>query len=169
MENKEFNLNPYIYCSKKENIRSLIITNRPFFEALVKLGFPVGKKGQKLKIPNKILKLPWDIKKYLIRGIFDTDGCIVARKDENYKYPCIIISSHSKPLIKQLYYLLRSKEYPFWITKHKSEIRMRGIKNVKRWMSDIGCSNLRHKYKYEYWLKNKRLPANLKTQNISII
>lgn len=157
----EFNLNSYIYCSKRHNIRSLIITSRPFFEILVKLGFPIGKKGQRLKIPDKLLKLSWELKKYIIRGIFDTDGCIIARKDENYRYPCIIITSHSKPLINQLYKLQRNKGYPFWIVKNKSEIRMRGIKNVIKWMDDIGSSNKRHRFKYQYWRKNKILPKKI--------
>lgn len=162
----EFNLTPYIYCRKKDNVRSFIINNKPFFKALVKLKFPIGKKGQKLEIPIRLLKLSWNLKKYIIRGLFDTDGCLTARKDEGYRYPCLIISSYSKPLIKQLYNMLRNKGYPFWVNKKNTEIRMRGIKNVNRWMFDIGCSNSKHKDKYEYWLKNKVLPSNLKTYKI---
>ena len=38
---------------------------------------------------------------------------------------------------------------------------MKGIKNVNRWMDDIGSSNPKHKFKYQYWVAHRKLPANL--------
>lgn len=158
---KEFQIKPYIQLIKNVNARKMTLFNISLFKELKKLGFPVGKKGQKLKIPNRLLKLPWNLKKYLIRGIFDTDGCISARKDEGYKYPHIIITTSSKPLLGQLYKLLRERGYPAWITKSRREIKIKGIKNTTKWMNDVGSSNLKHKFKYEYWVKNKVLPTYL--------
>ena len=159
---EEFNIKPYIYVSKIKNIRNLIISNNLLFKELKKLGFPIGEKGQKLKIPNKLMKLPWNIKKYIIRGFFDTDGCIYARKDENYRYPHISLSTNSKILIKQLYKILKERNYHVWISKgSKLDVRLKGIKNTIKWMDDIGSSNLRHTFKYEYFQKNGILPANL--------
>lgn len=159
---KEFNVPFRLKERKWENTIDLISTNKVLFMALKDFGFPVGKKGKSLKIPQKIHTLGWGSKKYLIRGLFDTDGCISARKDEGYKYPHIIISSQSIILIKQLYSMLRERGYPAWITKKKDEVRIKGRKNTIKWMNDIGSSNKRHTFKYELWLKKGILPVKAK-------
>lgn len=158
---KEWDINAGIYFDKKANWRRLTIFNKSFSEHIIRLEFPIGKKGQRLVIPDYLFNLPWTLKKYIVRGIFDTDGSISARKDENYKYPHIIITSYSKKLIKQLYNMLKENGYPFWITKDETEIRMRGIKNINKWMKDIGTSNIRHKFKYEYFLRCGRVPPRM--------
>lgn len=158
---KEFNLDFRLKERKKRNALYVEINNKDLFIQLNNIGFPVGKKGQRLLIPKKLYNLKWGYTKFIVRGLFDTDGCISARKDENYKYPHIIISSISKKLIKQLYILLKNRDYPVWITKDKEEIRIKGIKNTIKWMNDVGSNNDRHIIKYKYWLKNKKLPANL--------
>ncbi len=149
---------------KKKNLgRETRAKNKRFFIQLAKMGFPIGKKGNRLNIPQKFYKLKWERKKWIVRGIFDTDGCISARKDEHYRYPHIIISSKSKDLLDQIYSMLRSEGYPICRIREKSgrtgEVRLKGIKNTIRWMKDIGSSNKRHLFKYEYWLKTGVIPV----------
>jgi|TARA_Y100000310_G_C20703963_1_gene832945 hypothetical protein len=162
---EEFKLNPYIWVSKKKKARVLKIHNKSLFSELIKLKFPLGKKGQKLKIPKKIENLPWNLQKYVIRGLFDTDGSIYARKDEFYRHPHLSITSISRPLIKQLHKILRKRGYPAWINKYPLKfaqaIVIKGNKNTIKWMRDIGSSNSKHIFKYQYWLKNKKLPTYL--------
>ena len=163
---KEFNLKSSIQLGKKEKVRTLKIFSKSLLNELIRIGFPLGKKGQKLKIPKKFLKLPWKYQKFIIRGLFDTDGSIYARKDENYKYPHISITTKSKKLMKQLYILLRKRGYPVWVTKPNNSklaesLVLKGIENTKKWMEDIGSSNHKHIFKYQHWLKNKKLPAYL--------
>ena len=153
--NRDFKLNPYIQII--ENSRKITVLNKSLFNQLKGLGFPVGKKGQKLKIPGKFIDLSWNLKKHVIRGLFDTDGCIYARKDEKYKYPHIMITTTSNPLLNQLSSILKERGYPVYTSK--KDVIIKGIKNTKKWMEDIGSSNQRHKFKYEYWLKHKKLPA----------
>tara|TARA_Y100000310_G_C20687415_1_gene819989 strand:+ start:1319 stop:2377 length:1059 start_codon:yes stop_codon:yes gene_type:complete len=162
----EFNLNSSIALGKKQKVRTLKIFNRSLLEELVRYDFPLGKKGQKLEIPKKLSKLSWKYKKFIIRGLFDTDGSIYARKDENYMHPHISITSISKKLIRQLYYILRERNYPAWITKSNNSksaesLVIKGNKNTIKWMEDIGSSNSKHLFKYKHWLKNKELPARL--------
>lgn len=153
---------------KKLNVRRIIIKSKGLIEFLNNLGFPTGKKGKKLSIPKKIIELEWYIKKNLVRGIFDTDGSILAKKHEKYRYPYIIITSISDKLLLQLHKILKKRGYPFYIRKatdtHAGEILMRGNKNVIRWMKDIGSNNQKHTIKYEYWLRNRFLPAKLLNQ-----
>lgn len=156
---KEFGINIYSYGYNSQNLIKSMIKNRALFIELSSLGFPIGKKGKRLKIPNKLLKLSWELKKYIIRGLFDTDGCISAKKNEGYRYPYICITSTSKKLRNQIRKILRSKGYPAYF--NNKNIFIKGIENTKRWMQDIGTSNWKHKFKYNYWLNNRKLPAFL--------
>ena len=156
---REFKVYVYFYEYKNQNLCFLSIKHKDLASFLSKFGFPIGLKYGKLKIPKKILHLPWGTKKRLIRGLFDTDGSICAKKREDYKYPQISISSKDQIVLKQLYSLLKERGYPCWISG--DNISIRGIGCVKKWMSDIGSSNNRNIFKYEYWLKNKMLPSKL--------
>ncbi len=158
---KEFNLTFKIKEDKYDNGMVTRKISKDFFLKLKKIGFPVGVKGQKLMIPKRFYNLNWKVFKFIIRGLFDTDGCIYARKDEKYRYPHIKITSKSKKLVVQVYNILIKNKYPVRITKAEDEIILKGIKNTKKWMKDIGSSNKKHLYKYKYWLKHGNLPAHL--------
>jgi len=162
---EEFNINPYIQTEKNRKVRTLKLFNQSLLNELIKVGFPLGKKGQKLRIPKRLQELPWSLQKQVIRGLFDTDGSIYARKDEFYRHPHLSITSISKPLIRQLHNILRKRGYPAWINKSPSKsaqmVIVKGNKNAIRWIKDIGSSNPKHIFKYQYWLKNKNLPAYL--------
>lgn len=156
---KEFGVNCYFYEYKNRNVCSLTISNKRFSLFLNKIGFPTGKKYGKLKIPNRFLKLDWKVQKMIIRGIFDTDGSICAKKREGYKHPQISLSSQEDFLKKQIYKILRKRGYPCWVCQ--DNIYIRSNVAVKRWFEDIGSSNQRNIFKYKYWLKNKILPPKL--------
>jgi len=95
----------------------------------------------------------------IIRGIFDTDGSICAKKREGYKYPQICLTSIDQKLLKQLYKILREKGYPCWIGGPNIFIRSNWA--VKKWFEDVGSSNNRNIFKYRYWLKNNILPKGI--------
>ena len=157
---KEYNLHSYYYEYKDKNVCNLIIRNKKFcLELNKKFKFPIGLKYKKLLISSKILNLNWDIKKFVIRGLFDTDGSIFARKDEEYKYPHIVITSKNIYLLNQIKTLLRGRGYPAHI--NGNDVRIKGISNAKLWFSDIGSSNQRNLIKYNYFLKRGYLPANI--------
>jgi len=145
-------INSYLYKYKKINTIKLTIRDRPFFRFLRHTGFPLGRKYETLSIPKEFTQLPWKIKKFLIRGLFDTDGTIFAKKNEGYRYPYLGLASKSKPLLNQVHKILRENSYPFYFNNHN--IFMKGIKNTQRWMKDVGTSQPKHKFKYKYWTKN---------------
>ena len=154
-----FSISSYFYKYKSKNLCVLSIRNKKFSFYLNNLGFPTGLKSGKLKIPERFMKLHWNKQKMIIRGLFDTDGSICAKKREGYRYPQISIASKEGALLKQIYSLLRKRKYPCWISG--KNLSLRGKDATIRWFDDIGSSNNRNIFKYKYWLKNRVLPPKL--------
>lgn len=130
----------------------LRVYSKEFVEFLINnLGMPYGeKKGINITIPNFIYNQEWDILKYCIRGIMDTDGSLfLAKKSHRKDYPTIEVSTISKNLAYQLKFLL-SKNYRIGFRYFSKEgitgkyvISINGEKMVDRYIKDIGFSNLR--------------------------
>jgi len=157
---EEFGIYIYYYEYKEENVCILSIGNKGLCTDLNRnFGVPIGLKYKKLHISKKILNLPWGIKKFVLRGLFDTDGCILANKREDYRYPWITITSKSQSFRNQIIDLLKEQGYPAYNTG--KDVCVRGIANVKRWFGDIGSSNSRNIIKYKHFLKHGYLPARL--------
>lgn len=154
---KEFDISSYFYKSKTNNVSQLVINNKKFALYLTNFGFPIGLKYGKIQIPK--IDSSWEKQKMVIRGLFDTDGSICAKKREGYKYPQISISSKDSSILNRLNRMLRSKGYPSWVSGQN--ISLRGAEATKKWFNDIGSSNNRNIFKYKYWLKNKVLPPKL--------
>jgi len=127
---------------------------KEFLIDYLKLPFGEGK-CEKIFIPNQIIG-NWDLVKYVIRGLADTDGTIfVSKKKGVENYPAIEITTTSKILAEQLKEILSEKSFHVAnIHKSKSKtskrvayrIALYGRENVKKWVNEIGFSN---KYKLE--------------------
>lgn len=141
-------VNPRI--RKTSNTIDIQIINAVLFNWLRNNGFPVGKKGQ-IRIPDPLVSLTKNELNNLIRGIFDTDGAITARKDENYRYPYIYISSNSTILREQIKQVLREQGIPAYF--HDIDVVVRGKKNFEKWFDNIKSSNPRNISRYEEYLK----------------
>ena len=157
---KNFGVNSHVKKYERNNSIHLIIRNKQFSHFLIRQGFPVGEKYAHLTVPEQFINLEWHMLKYLIRGLFDTDGTIFARKDEGYRYPHLGVSTKSSKLRNQLYEILRNRDYPVCFNG-TDNLFLKGIKNVNRWMEDIGSSNPKHLFKYKYWKTHGILPARL--------
>ncbi len=118
------------------------------------LGLPHGKgKCEKVFIPQIIFN-NWDLAKYTIRGIMDSDGTIfVSKKPGIEKYPTMEITTTSLKLAEQLRQILLSKNFRVAnIRKSISKtsklpayrVPLYGKKNIEKWLNGIGFSN---KYK----------------------
>ncbi len=157
---RNYGIHVAYYEDKKINVCRLSIMNKGLcLDLNKKFGFPIGVKYDNLKIPYQILKLKWNYKKFLLRGLFDSDGSIYAKRNENYRYPIISIRSKNTTFLKEICNLLRGQKYPAYVSQWN--VSVRGIKNIKRWFADIGSSNDRNLLKYEYFLKSKRLPPKI--------
>ncbi len=152
---KKFQVYAYFYQDKHTNTITAVINHKKFAEYLVSLGFPTGKKGQ-IEIPSWIMALSLEKKFHLIRGLFDTDGCISARKSEEYRRPLVLISSESIPLRKQLKTILREAGLPAYDSS--GNVGVDGISSTKKWFELIGSNNPRNLDRYTGWVRTGALP-----------
>lgn len=149
-----FNARGYLKTDSHRHTLILTVRNQKIAKWLVSFGFPRGVKGE-LKIPDSLLALPFDRLRFLLRGFFDTDGSISARKDENYRYPYVFLSTTSGTLRSQFKSILSKQGYPVWETKNS--VVFRGIAATNIWFEEVGSSNPRNKERYKRWLLTKRL------------
>ena len=146
--------------------------NKDIRDALVSLGFPVGKKSKSVKVPEQILQSK-DIKIYgsFLRGLFDTDGNLSFRKsydginkfNKHYNhYPTVKIVTISKDLaegvIKMLHELDILFNYHSRDSKKPNEnreyiITISGIDGLDRWMNLVGIKNPVKLTRYLVWKK----------------
>lgn len=128
------------------------IYSKNFVEFLIydlKMPYCRGK-CSKVKIPDIIYSQDWEILKYCIRGITDTDGSLfVSKKPGVDKYPCIEITTTSKRLSSQLKQIL-SKRYRIGFREFRKKpykrryiFSINGVDMVNKWIEDIGFSNNR--------------------------
>ncbi|MDO8647079.1 MAG: LAGLIDADG family homing endonuclease [Candidatus Diapherotrites archaeon] len=114
-----------------------------------RFGFPKGAKTHSVRIPEEILNSEEQFIFAVIRGIFDTDGCVFLDKRKIYKkpYPRISLQIVSKNLAEQLFMIL-SKEFivykGFNASRHSQYIEIYGIEQLQKWMRLIGFSNERN-------------------------
>ena len=112
-------------------------------------------KCEKVRIPEIIFN-NWNLAKYTIRGIMDTDGTVfVSKKPGIERYPTMEITTTSVFLANQLREILSKKGFRVAnIRKSLSKLSKRyayrvplyGRDNIKKWINEIGFSN---KYKLD--------------------
>lgn len=131
----------------------MVFNSKEVCEFLINdLKMPHGKgKGEKVIIPEIILN-DLNLVKYTIRGIADTDGSVfVSKKPGIEKYPSIEITTTSINLANQLKEILTKMNFrvSLRIGKRKNmigltpyRIGLYGKWNLKKWMEEIGFSNL---------------------------
>ncbi len=106
------------------------------------LSFPIGKK-ENLSIHSSILSLGFEKVKYVLRGIFDTDGSFYLRRNRKGipSYPIISIHMNEPLLIKQIGNILENEDFKIGYCNNGKMIRLLGRKQLNRWLNEIGSSN----------------------------
>lgn len=134
-------------------------SDKILFDKLRNIGFPIGKKGQKLTIPEYFFDK--NLLEYIIQGFFATDGSLVLTKNPNKFYPRIEAVVIHKNFLKQIYnflvliglngsyYKSKSKPDPRWeVTQDKYRFQFNGKKNLLLFNELIGFINPKHKKKF---------------------
>jgi len=130
-----------------------------------KFGLPLGKK-YKIAIPKEFL-VNINLKKAVIRGLFDTDGGIYLEKKNRKLYPRMYITTISFKLSEQLLELFRDMElratrhsqlYNQEFNRKRSYIiTIRGVEMLHKFMKEINPKNPKHQKKYQIFLKSQNL------------
>lgn len=138
----------------------LNFTDKRLFGKIKAIGFPVGKKGKRIKIPKFFPKYLW---KYVINGLFSTDGCITFANNNGTLYPRIEIQSTAKKLLSQVSkYLI---ENGLWGHVYKINakpgviyrLEFPGKNNLNKFRRVIGFSNPKHEEKFQKYVEIKKI------------
>ena len=152
--------NPIIKIRKRKKGYSLELrfNNKKFVEYLIKkLNLKFGNKIFTVKIPEKFVD--WRYSKDILKGIFESDGSLYFSKSKAIKYPSyprIEIKTSSKKLAKQIFEILKNREFKININKTKYKdykVYISGEEMLKKWIKEIGFSNLATITKYRLWKK----------------
>jgi len=123
-------------------------SDRDLFSQLKSIGFPVGKKGNKLKIPSIFYNK--NLMRYILQGFFSTDGSLVLTKNPNKFYPRMEGAGISKNLISQIWSYL-------------NKVGMKGsFYEVKRIKVDWEYGNHQQQYRFQFNGKENLLLFNEK-------
>ncbi|HLG23512.1 MAG TPA: LAGLIDADG family homing endonuclease [Candidatus Nanoarchaeia archaeon] len=141
--------NPKIYYRNDEHTILLRIYSKQLYDFMLELGFNCGKKSRTVILPPRIIHYP-KFMNCVIRGIFDTDGCLFFDKRKNYNkpYPRITLQSSSIELINQLESYL-SNNFTLYVNKsnrngYRNYLEIYGFSQLETFLKQIGFSNKRH-------------------------
>lgn len=135
------------------------------FDYIHSLGFPIGKKGPKISIPQ--IFYDNNLIKYVTQGFFATDGSIVLTKNPNKFYPRIEAHAIAKELIIQTHnYLVKEgmkghfyeckrnkKEFRWKTQQQKYRFQFNGKENLILFNNIIGFVNPKQKKKFNNFIE----------------
>ena len=134
-------------------------SDKDLFQYIRSVGFPVGKKGTKLLIPNKLRKYT----KEVIAGLFATDGSLVLTDNNGILYPRIEIRSLSRKMLEQTRDFLNMNGLNGYVYKVKEKsimyrLQFNGRKNLFKFRKKIGFINPKHEDKFNRYIKLEKTP-----------
>ena len=129
---KLFGLRVSIRKMKKDGVLGFQVWSDELVNFKRSLGLPLGKK-ENVRIPLIFLKKD-NLKLAVVRGLFDTDGCIYLEKKRGKLYPRIEIRTTSGILARQVIKIL-----------HEAHIRatLYVVKRINKKWKDIFCVSVR--------------------------
>jgi len=154
-----FNKNIIIKFRNSENTLFIRFSDKEIFYRFKFIGMPVGRKYQNLTLPSMCEREM--LFAAFMRGLFDTDGCIIFSKQhkEISYYPRIEISSESKSFLLEILERLRRKGFYGSVSNKGRGYRLElpGFKNLDSWLKMIGSHNPKHIMKI-----HKKLNSHIK-------
>jgi hypothetical protein len=128
----------------------LRLQSKTAYQLLSKFGIPQGYgKAHEVTIPGQIMKEKWELVKWTVRGIMDTDGTLFFSKKTYSEpiYPTIELRTCSKKLAVQLTALLSQQNFRVRLRGSGREgfhVALYGVKMLRKWYTEIGFSNSKH-------------------------
>lgn len=150
---------PKINYKKGENTVDLrVFKKEKVLFVLNNLGLKLSPKKNNMIIPERYFKKK--LFPFLLRGLFDTDGCLSIFNNNGTDYPRIEIRICPSPAQEQFITILKELGFNYKVQKlDKNWIRIRvsGKNELKNWFNIVGSSNQVHLRKANRFLEKKVL------------
>lgn len=143
---KLFGLEPEINIIKKSNVINVRISRKEITLILESMGLKRGNKTKhQLGIPEWIKK---DItySKYCVRGLIDTDGCVIVekhKKSEQHSYPRLNFTNCSENLIDDVFEILKTLNLEPKIRRDGKAVQVENLNKICHYFEVISSSNPR--------------------------
>lgn len=154
---KIFNRKRKVREKKESNVIELVFSHKHLLKYMnEKLKFPIGQK-ENLYIHKSVTSLGFGKIKYVIKGIFDTDGTFYLQRNRKGipSFPVIAIHMNELKLIKQIGEVLTGEDFKVNYSDNGKMIRIHGREQLQKWMNEIGSSNPKHTNKINNFLSSK--------------
>lgn len=144
---------------KQSKAIQLMVNSTELIRFLLENSFVLGN-----KIKNKESLPRWIFEKDeyacgALRGLLDTDGGIY-QKQKNYKRAIIEFQTESPYIRADIYKMLR--KLGFNPSKSDVNVRVQEQKEVRRFMSLVGCANPKNIMRYKYFIETGAIPLKEK-------
>ncbi|MFW6226025.1 MAG: LAGLIDADG family homing endonuclease [bacterium] len=140
------NVEPKIHYKEKENVVDIGIYRKDkFFFLRDELGLKESPKVNCMEIPKEYFES--EFANYVLKGLFDTDGCLSIFNNNGVLYPRIEIKVCPSPAQKQFLEVLDRLGFNYKVQNLNRKwirIRISGKKELKKWFDLIGSSNKIH-------------------------
>ncbi len=148
---KLFGVNPSKTRRLKSNVFSIRISRVKLISFCKSIGLVVGDKiKNQIDIPDWIKKSS-HYKIACLRGLMDTDGCVVIHKyisnNKQYIYKKLAFTSRSMPLLRSVCSIFEDLGLKHRIGNN-SDVRVEAVQNVKRYFEVVGTHNYKHLKRY---------------------
>lgn len=149
---KLFEVTPSITNIAKDSVNRILVSRSGLVKYLNSLGVVIGSKvKQQFDIPDWI-KGDNNYLKACIRGLVDTDGCVILHKykvnGKQYFYKKLGFTTMSTPLRQTVFNTLVDWGFNPRISQNR-DIRLESQKDVKNYFDIIGSHNPKHLKKYQ--------------------
>ncbi len=151
-----FGIKPKKFFRKGENTCDIRVFHREIIKfVLDDLGMAISPKWNRAKIPKYYLKNNLEL--MVLRGYFDTDGCVTVTNNNGTLYPQLEMKVCPSPMQNQFLTILKRRGFRFQVNdigKGKIRIRLNGKEQAEKWINEIGFSNPKHISKYLKYKKS---------------
>lgn len=143
---KVLGVEPHLSYKKNENAVDIATHKKDRLTYLLdKIGLKISPKWNRMKIPEKYSNGKLGL--LVLKGLFDTDGCLSIYKNNGIIYPRIEIRLCPSPAQSQISGVLDEYKFKYRIQKlerGKTRIRISGKEQLRRWFNLIGSANSVH-------------------------
>jgi hypothetical protein len=144
-----FDIEPFLKYREGENTADLFIFKKDIILFIInRIGLRLSPKWDNAIIPLRFLSRGYEL--LVLRGYFDTDGCLVTTNNNGTIYPRLEMKVCPSPMQNQFISILEKYNFRFGvypIGEGKVRIQLNGISQLIKWKKLVGFSNEKHSNK----------------------